>query len=199
MWEEPYGAIHQGDCKDCTRYSRHLREALGNDVPSTLVATNYPSAMAQHQFNRGWDTYKCAEVYSEWAVIQKEIGGDNGGPHYKVVYCTYMRETMDREASPEEEASMSDSRGNYVNGAHLPQSHLYREPEYGPSSLYNGLMAETTAPRAPQAEIIDEWGWTPGYSILHTGPCDRCEGYQQHLATAIGIGVPLVVTVGNYP
>ena len=94
---------------------------------------------------------------------------------------------------------MLDSRGNYPNRAHLPQSHLYRKPEYSPSFLYNGLAAETAAPRAPQAEIDDEWGWTPGYGILHTGPCDRCEGNQQHLDTAIGIGVPLVVTAGNYP
>ena len=89
-WEEPYGAVHQGDCENCTCYSRHLREALGNDIPSALVATNYPSAMAWCKFDRGWDTYKRAEVYSEWAVAQKEIGGDNGGPHYEVVYCTYM-------------------------------------------------------------------------------------------------------------
>ena len=101
--------------------------------------------------------------------------------------------------SPEEEASTSDSRDNYPNGAHLLQSHLYCEPEYGPSFLYNGLMAETAAPRAPQTEIDNEWGWTPGYSILHTDPCDRCKGYQQHLATPIGSGVPLAVTVGNYP
>ena len=110
-----------------------------------------------------------------------------------------MRETVDGEASPKEEASTSDSRGNYPNGAQSPQSHLYRELEYSPSFLYKSLTAETTTPRAPQAKIIDKWGWTPGYGILHTGPCDRCEGYQQHLATAIGIGVPLAVTAGNYP
>ena len=106
---------------------------------------------------------------------------------------------MDGEVSPKEEASTSDSRGNYPNGAQSPQSHLYRELEYSPSFLYNSLAAETAAPRAPQAEIINEWGWTPSYGILHTGPCDRCEGYQQHLATAIMIGVPSVVTAGNYP
>ena len=200
-WEEPYGAVHQGDFKDCTCYSRHLREALGNDIPSAIVATNYPSTMAQCEFDRGWDAYEHAEVYSKWAVTQKEIRGDNGGPHYEVVYCTYMRETTDGEVSPEEEASTSDSRGNYPTRAHSPQGHLYHEPEedYGPSFLYNGLVAETIAPRAPQAETDNKWGWTPSYSILHTGPCDRCEGYQQHLATAIGIGVPLVVTAGNYP
>ena len=195
-WEEPYGAVHQGDCEDCTRYSRHLRETLGNDVPSAIVATNYPSAMARHEFDRGWDAYEHAEVYSEWAVTQKELRGDNVGPHYEVVYCTYMCETADGEASPEGEAHTLDSRGNYPNRAPLPHGHLHHKPEedYGPSFLYNGLAAEAVAPRAPQAEIDDEWGWTPGYSVLHTGPCDRCEGYQQHLATAIGIGVPSVVT-----
>ena len=65
--------------------------------------------------------------------------------------------------------------------------------------MYDGLAAEAAAPRAPQVEIDNEWGWTPGYGILHAGPCDRCEGYQQHLATAIGIGVPTTVIVGNHP
>ena len=65
--------------------------------------------------------------------------------------------------------------------------------------MYNGLAAEAAAPRAPQVEIDDEWGWTPGYGVLHAGPCDRCEGYQQHLATAIGIGIPSAVTAGNHP
>ena len=162
-------------------------KALGDDVPSAIAAVNYPSAMAWCKFNRGWDAYEHAEVYSEWVVAQKELGGDNGGPHYEVVHCTYMQETTDGEASPEEEASVSDSRGNYPNGTHSSQSHLYHELEYGPLFLYNGLSAETTAPRAPQAEIDDEWGWT------------WCKSYQQHLATAIGIGVPLAVTAGNYP
>ena len=165
------------------------------------MATNYPSAMAWHKFDRGWDAYKRAEVYSERVVAQKESRGNNVGPHYKVVYCIYMHETVDGEASPEGETYMSDSRGNYPNGAHSPHGHLHHELEedYSPSFLYDGLAAEAVAPRAPQAEINDEWGWMPGYSILHTGPCDRCEGYQQHLATAIGIGVPLAVTAGNYP
>ena len=57
-------------------------KALGDDVPSTIAVVNYPSAMAQHEFNQGWDTYEHdAEVYSEWVVTQKELGGDNGGPH----------------------------------------------------------------------------------------------------------------------
>ena len=70
---------------------------------------------------------------------------------------------------------------------------------YGPSFLHDGLVAETAVLRAPQAEIDDKWGWTLGYGILHTGPCDRCKGYQQHLATALGTGVPSAVTAGNYP
>ena len=157
--------------------------------------------MARHKFNRGWDAYKRAEIYSKWAVTQKELRGNNVGPHYEVVYCTYMHETADGKASPEGEAYTLDSRGNYPNGAPLPHGHLHHklEEDYGPSFLYDGLTAEATTPRAPQAEIDDEWGWTPGYGVLHTGPCDRCEGYQQHLATAIGIGVPLAVTAGNYP
>ena len=107
--------------------------------------------MAQHEFNRGWDAYKCAEVYSEWAVTQKELRGNNVGPHYKVVYCTYMRKTVDGEASPKEEASTLDSRDNYSNGAHSPHGHLYHKPEedYSPSFLYDGLVAEAVAPRAP--------------------------------------------------
>ena len=111
-----------------------------------------------------------------------------------------MRETADGEANPEEEATTSDSGGYYPNGACSPQGYLAHEPDedYGPSFLYDGLAAETAVPRAPQAEANDEWGWTPGYGMLHTGPCDRCEGYQQHLATAIGIGVPLAVTASNY-
>ena len=165
------------------------------------MATNYLSTMARREFDRGWDTYERAEVYSEWAVTQKELRGDNVRPHYEVVYCTYMHKTMDGEASPKEETYTLDFRGNYPNGAHSPHGHLHHKPEedYGPSFLYDGLVAEAVAPRAPQVEIDDKWGWTPGYSILHTGPCDRCKGYQQHLATAIGIGVPLAVTAGNYP
>ena len=175
--------------------------ALGGDVPSTIAAVNYPSAMAQHEFHRGWDAYEHAEVYSEWAVTQKELRGDNGKPHYKVVHCTYMQETTDGEANPEEEATTLDSRGYYPNGVRSPQGYLAHEPDedYGPSFLYNSLVAETAVPRALQAEANDEWGWTPGYGMLHTGPCDRCKGYQQHLATAIGIGVPSVVTASNYP
>ena len=112
-----------------------------------------------------------------------------------------MRETVDGEANPKEEATTSDSRGYYPNGARSPQGYLAHEPDedYSPSFLYDSLAAETTVPRAPQAKANDEWGWTPGYGMLHTGPCDRCEGYQQHLATAIGIGVPLAVTASNYP
>ena len=50
-WREPYGAIHQAECEDCTHYSTHLKEALGNEIPSAIVAVNYPSAMAQREFN----------------------------------------------------------------------------------------------------------------------------------------------------
>ena len=67
-WREPYGAIHQAECEDCTRYSTHLKEALGNEIPSAIVAVNYPSAMARREFDRGWDAYKRTEVYSDWAV-----------------------------------------------------------------------------------------------------------------------------------
>ena len=118
-----------------------------------------------------------------------------------MVYCKSMPETADREVNPEEEAHSLDPRGNHPNGAHSPQGYRFSEPDddYGPSFLYDGLAAEAAAPRVPQVEIDDEWGWTPGYSVLHAGPCDRCEGYQQHLATAIGIGVPSAVTVGNHP
>ena len=50
-WREPYGAVHQAECKDCTCYSTHLKEALGNEVPSAIAAVNYPSAMAQCKFD----------------------------------------------------------------------------------------------------------------------------------------------------
>ena len=50
-WEEPYGVVHQGDCKDCARYSIHLMRALGDDIPSAIAAVNYPSAMAWHKFD----------------------------------------------------------------------------------------------------------------------------------------------------
>ena len=125
--------------------------ALGDDIPSAIAAVNYPSATAQREFDRGWDAYECAEVYSEWAVTQKELGGNNGEPHYEVVHCTYMRETADGEANPEEEATMLDSRGYYPNGARSPQGYLAHEPDedYGPSFLYDSLAAETTVPRAP--------------------------------------------------
>ena len=117
--------------------------------------------MAQCKFDRGWDAYKCAEVYSEWAVTQlKELRGDNVRPHYKVIYCTYMRNTADGEASPKREAYMSDSRANYPNGAPSPHGHLHHELEedYGPLFLYDGLAAKAITPRAPQAEINNEWG-----------------------------------------
>ena len=102
--------------------------------------------------------------------------------------------------SPKEEAHSLDPRGNYPNGAHSPQGYQFGEPyeDYGSSFLYDGLVAKAAAPRAPQVEIDDKWGWTPGYGVLHAGPCDRCKGYQQHLATAIGIGVPSSVTAGNH-
>ena len=134
-------------------------------------------------------------------VAQKELGSDDSEPHYDVVYCKSMRETADREVNPEEEAHSLDPRGNYLNGAHSPQGYQFSEldEDYGPSFLYDGLAAEAAAPRAPQVEIDNEWGWTPGYGVLHAGSCDRCEGYQQHLATAIGIGVPSAVTAGNHP
>ena len=50
MWEEPYGAVHQGNCKDCAHYSIHLMRALGDDIPSAIAAVNYPSVMAQRKF-----------------------------------------------------------------------------------------------------------------------------------------------------
>ena len=50
-WREPYGAIHQAECEDCTCYSTHLKEALGNEVPSAIAAVNYPSTMAWRKFN----------------------------------------------------------------------------------------------------------------------------------------------------
>ena len=118
-----------------------------------------------------------------------------------MVYCKSMRETMDREVSPKEEAHSLDPRGNYPNGARSPQGYQFSksDEDYGPSFLYDSLAAEAAAPRAPQVEIDDKWGWTPDYGVLHAGPCDRCKGYQQHLATAIGIGVPSAVTAGNHP
>ena len=61
-WREPYGAVHQAECEDCTHYSTHLKEALGNEVPSTIAAVNYPSAMVRREFNRGWDAYECTSV-----------------------------------------------------------------------------------------------------------------------------------------
>ena len=200
-WREPYGAVHQAECEDCTRYSTHLKEALGNEIPSTIAAVNYPSAMARCEFDRGWDAYEHTEVYSNWAVAQKKLGSDDSEPHYDMVYCKSMRETADREVNPKEKAHSLDPRGNHPNRACSPQGYQFSEPDddYGPSFLYNGLAAEAAAPRVPQVEINDEWGWTPGYGILHASPCDRCEGYQQHLATAIGIGVPSAVTVGNHP
>ena len=107
--------------------------------------------MAQHKFDRGWDTYKHAEVHNKWAVTQKELKGAKGGPHYKVVYYSHMQEIMDREASSEEEAPTLDPRDNYPNGAHSPQGYLSHKPgdDYGPSSLYDGLVAEATVARAP--------------------------------------------------
>ena len=103
--------------------------------------------------------------------------------------------------NPEEEAHSLDPRGNYPNGACSSQGYRFSEPDedYGPSFLYDSLAAEATAPRAPQVEIDNKWGWTPGYGVLHAGPCDKCKGYQQHLATAIGIGIPSAVTAGNHP
>ena len=157
--------------------------------------------MARREFNKGWDAYEHAEVYSEWAVTQKELGGAKGRPHYEVVYCSHMLETTDGEASPKEEAPTLDPRSNYPNRAHSPKAtylanwvmtmvlHFY--------TMISQLKSLHLGP--PQAKIDNKWGWTLGYGILHTGPCDRCEGYQQHLATAIGIGVPSVVTAGNYP
>ena len=78
-----------------------------------------------------------------------------------MIYCNYMQETVDRKVSPEEEAPTSDTRGNYPNRAHFPQAYLAHEPDEdypGPSFLYDGLVAEATAPRAPQAEIDNKWG-----------------------------------------
>ena len=105
------GAIHQAECEDCTHYSTHLKEALGNEIPSAIVAVNYPSAMARREFDQGWDAYERTEVYSDWAVAQKELRSDDSEPHYDVVYCKSMRETADREVSPEEEAHSLDPRG----------------------------------------------------------------------------------------
>ena len=70
-----------------------------------------------------------------------------------------MRETVDGEVSPEEEAHSLDPRGNYPNRARSPQGYRFSEPDedYGPSFLYDGLAAEAAAPRAPQVEIDDEW------------------------------------------
>ena len=78
--------------------------------------------MARREFNRGWDAYEHAEVYSEWAVTQKELGGAKGRPHYEVVYCSHMLETTDGEASPKEEAPTLDPRSNYPNRAHSPKA-----------------------------------------------------------------------------
>ena len=89
-WRELYAAVHQAECEDCTRYSTHLKEALGNEIPSAIAAVDYPSAMARREFDRGWDAYECTEVYSDWAVAQKELGSDNSEPHYDVVYCKSM-------------------------------------------------------------------------------------------------------------
>ena len=50
-WRELYGAVHQAECEDCTHYSTHLKEALGNEIPSAIAAVNYPSAIARHEFD----------------------------------------------------------------------------------------------------------------------------------------------------
>ena len=155
--------------------------------------------MARREFDRGWDAYERTEVYSDWVVTQKGLGSDDSEPYYDVVYCKSMREATDREVNPEEEAHSLDPRGNYPNGACSPQGYWISDEDYGPSFLYDDLTAEAAAPRAPQVKIDNKWGWTPGYGVLHAGPCDRCEGYQQHLATAIGIGIPSAVTAGNHP
>ena len=89
-WREPYGAAHQAECEDCTRYSTHLKEALGNEIPSAIAAVNYPSAMAWREFDRGWDAYEHTEVYSDWVVAQKGLGSNDSKPHYDVVYCKSM-------------------------------------------------------------------------------------------------------------
>ena len=159
-WRELYGAIHQAECEDCTRYLTHLKEALGNEILSAIAAVNYPSAMARREFDRGWDAYERTEVYSNWVVAQKGLGSDDSKPHYDMVYCKSMRETVDREVNPEEEAHLLDPRGNYLNGACSPQGYWFSEPDedYGPSFLYNGLAAEAAASRAPQVKIDDEWG-----------------------------------------
>ena len=89
-WRELYGAIHQAECEDCTCYSTHLKEALENEVPSAIAAIDYPNTIAWREFDQGWYAYECAEVYSDWAVAQKELGGDNGKPHYEVMCCKSM-------------------------------------------------------------------------------------------------------------
>ena len=109
--------------------------------------------MARREFDRGWDAYERTEVYSDWVVAQKGLESDDSEPYYDVVYCKSMREATDREVNPEEEAHSLDPRGNYPNGACLPQGYWISDEDYGPSFLYDDLTAEAAAPRAPQVEI----------------------------------------------
>ena len=88
-----------------------------------------------------------------------------------MIYCNYMQETVDRKVSPEEEAPTSDTRGNYPNRAHFPQAYLAHEPDEdypGPSFLYDGLVAEATAPRAPKLRLTTSGGrhWAMAYCTL---------------------------------